>query len=161
MRSSERGFTYLSLLLTVALMGGGLAAFGEYYSHAAQREKETELLYVGGEIRRAIGEYYHSSPGGHWRYPRRLEDLLKDERFAFNRRYLRKLYADPMTAGSDWGLVEAPDGGIMGVYSRSQAEPVKTGNFSAEDRAFDNTKRYTEWRFVHEPPPLAAAPPRD
>ena len=64
-RRSEQGFGYLSVLIMVAFMGGGLAAFGEYYSHAAQREKEAELLFVGNEFRRAIGEYYESSPAGH------------------------------------------------------------------------------------------------
>ena len=157
MRSTEKGFTYLSVLIIVAFMGGGLAAFGEYYSHAAQREKEAELLFVGHEFRRAIGEYYASSPAGHGRYPQRLEDLLQDDRFAFTRRYLRKIYLDPMTGTREWGLVEAPEGGVMGVYSRSTAEPVKTGNFALRDLAFDKAKRYQEWRFVHAPPATSPA----
>lgn len=156
MRSTEQGFGYLSVLVIVAFMGGGLAAFGEYWSHAAQRDKEAELLFVGNEFRRAIGEYYASSPAGHNSYPQRLEDLLQDERFAFTRRYLRKIYLDPMTATRNWGLVEAPEGGVMGVYSRSTAEPVKIGNFAVRDLAFDKAKRYQEWRFVYAPPP---APP--
>src|SRR5262245_2415465 len=36
----QRGFTYLGLLLIVAAMGFGMAAFGEFASNAAQREKE-------------------------------------------------------------------------------------------------------------------------
>jgi type II secretory pathway pseudopilin PulG len=158
MRSSERGFTYLSLLIVVALLGGGLAAFGEYHSHAAQREKEADLLFVGGEFRRAISQYYESSPGGHLRYPARLDDLLKDQRFAFNRRYLRKLYADPMTGKPDWGLVESPEGGIMGVYSLSKEDPVKTGNFAFEDRAFEKARGYKDWQFVHQRPPSPPGP---
>jgi hypothetical protein len=158
-RRSEQGFGYLSVLIMVAFMGGGLAAFGEYYSHAAQREKEAELLFVGNEFRRAIGEYYESSPAGHNRYPQRLEDLLKDERFAFTRRYLRKIYPDPMTGTRDWGLVEAPEGGVMGVYSRSGAKPLKTGNFAARDLAFKDARRYQEWRFVHAPPPTPSTSP--
>src|SRR6266849_8604384 len=39
----QRGFTYLGLLVIVAVMGAVLAAFGQLYSHAAQREKEQEL----------------------------------------------------------------------------------------------------------------------
>src|SRR5688572_24513073 len=59
----QRGFTYLGLMLVVAVMGGGMAAFGELYSHAAQREKERELLFVGNQFRQAIASYYNKSPG--------------------------------------------------------------------------------------------------
>jgi type II secretory pathway pseudopilin PulG len=154
----QKGFTYLTLLVVVAFLGGGLAAFGEFYSHAAQRDKEAELLFVGGEFRRAIGQYYDSSPAGHLRYPARLDDLLQDKRFAFNRRYLRKLYADPLTGKPEWGLVESPEGGIMGVYSLSKEEPVKTGNFDQEDSAFSKAKNYRDWRFEHQPPPSPSGP---
>ena len=46
----QGGFTYVGLLIAVALMGVGLAAYGELYSHAAQREKEAELLFIGGQF---------------------------------------------------------------------------------------------------------------
>src|SRR5437764_12982888 len=58
------GFTYLGVLLPVTIMGFGLAAFGELCSHAAQRDKEQELLFVGAQFRDAIASYYHRSPGG-------------------------------------------------------------------------------------------------
>ena len=52
-RPRSRGFTYLSLLLIVAALGTGMAAFGELASHAAQREKEAELLFIGDAYREA------------------------------------------------------------------------------------------------------------
>jgi type II secretory pathway pseudopilin PulG len=149
-RSSHKGFTYLWVLLAVAALGGGLAAFAEAWSHAAQREKEAELLFAGDEYRRAIAQYFENSPAGYRRYPERLEELLKDERFAFNRRYLRKLYRDPLTGGR-WGVVQAPEGGIMGVYSKSDEAPLKTGNFAKDDQDFAKAERYSEWRFVYQP----------
>jgi hypothetical protein len=131
-------------------MGVGMAAFGELASHAAQREKEAELLFVGDAYREAIRQYYESSPAGHKRYPRSLDQLLRDDRFSFNRRHLRRLYRDPMT-GKEWATVEAPEGGIMGVHSVSEAAPAKSGSFPAGYEAFEDAARYADWQFVYAP----------
>jgi hypothetical protein len=147
----QAGFTYLMVLLFVAAMGFGLAAVGEFTSHAEQRTKEVDLLFVGSQFRDAIGAYYESTPGIAKRYPQKLEDLLKDTRYPVPRRYLRRIYVDPMTAKAEWGVVEAPGGGIMGVYSRSTAEPVKTGAFAIADRAFTGAAHYSDWQFSYVP----------
>lgn len=155
----EEGFTYIGLLVTVAVMGAGLAAIAEITSFTEQREKEAHLLFVGDEIRRAIGSYYERSPGPMKKYPATLEALLEDKRFPMPQRHLRKPYADPITGKNAWGLVEAPGGGIMGVYSLSKAEPVRSANFKLEDMAFAGATQYAEWRFLYSPPsPPAAAP---
>ena len=144
------GFTYVGLLIVVALMGLGLAAYGELYSHAAQREKEAELLFIGGQFRDAIASYYNRSPGTK-AYPKKLDDLVADNRFPMPQHHLRRLYRDPMTESTDWGLVEAPGGGFMGVYSRSEETPIKTGNFSAADGALEGAEHYTKWLFTYSP----------
>jgi type II secretory pathway pseudopilin PulG len=152
----QRGFTYIALLLFVGATGGVLAAYGELSSHQAQRERETELLAVGEEIRHAIGEYYERSPGGAKRFPQGLEELLEDKRHPVPQRHLRRIYPDPLTGKPDWGVVEAPGGGIMGVYSRSELAPIKRGNFAKADESFAQATRYSEWKFFHspqEPPP--------
>ena len=153
----EKGFTYLGLLLIVAAMGFGLAAFGELASQAAKREKEAELLFVGDAYRQAIGRYYESSPAGNKRYPKSLEVLLKDDRFSFNRRYLRRLYSDPVT-GKAFEPVEAPEGGIWGVRSPSEAVPSKSGNFPPEYASFEGAPRYADWQFVYSPQPSPGGP---
>lgn len=119
MRSGRRqhGFTYLAVMVMVVTLGAGLAAYGEAASHAREREKQRELAWIGGEFREAIGLYYHRSPGGAKRYPETLEALLEDRRFLTRQRYLRRIYADPLSGKPQWGLVSAPQGGIMGVYS--------------------------------------------
>jgi type II secretory pathway pseudopilin PulG len=155
--SAERGFTYLALLLAVAVIGIGLAAAGQSWSSAAQREKEAELLFIGGEFRRAIRAYYFASPGAQ-RYPRSLEALLKDERFPFPRRHLRRLYRDPMTGSRNWVLIEAPGGGIMGVRSRSQENALKTANFAEANRDLEGKARYSDWKFVFQPAPITGSP---
>src|SRR5258708_39701911 len=46
----QRGFTYIGMLLIVAVMGTGLAAFGQLYPQAAQREKQRELHLIGNQV---------------------------------------------------------------------------------------------------------------
>jgi type II secretory pathway pseudopilin PulG len=150
----QRGFTYLGMLVIVAIMGFGLAAFGELYSHAAQREKERELLFVGNQFRDAIASYYNKSPGAK-AYPKKLEELLEDKRFPMPQHHLRRVYSDPMTGKAEWALVEAPGGGFMGVHSLSEETPIKSGNFSAKDAAFEDAENYTKWMFTYSPSGLA------
>jgi type II secretory pathway pseudopilin PulG len=148
---AQRGFAYLGVLLTIAATGAVLASVGELASRSAQREKEAELLFAGKQIRAAIGSYYERSPGGDKRYPKRLEDLLQDERYPVMQRYLRRLYPDPLTGKAQWGLVKAPEGGIMGVHSLSEAPPIKTGNFARTEEPFAEATRYADWQFVYTP----------
>lgn len=151
-RGPQSGFTYLAALLAVALLGTGLAAIGVVWHTAQQREKERELLFVGHQFCKAIESYYQKSPGVGKRYPRTLEVLLQDDRFLVPLRHLRQIYADPLTGKTEWGTVPAADGGIMGVYSLSEDEPVKTGGFADADREFEGKSKYAEWKFIFLPP---------
>ena len=144
------GFTYLGFLILTAISGAGLAAYGTIASHEAQREKEAELLFRGNQYRDAIAAYYKIED----RYPESLDQLLQNKGFAMPVRHLRRLYSDPMTGQSDWALVKGPDGGIMGVHSRSEAAPIKIGNFSWKNSDFEGAKAYSDWKFVHSPPGL-------
>ena len=155
----QRGFTYLLLLAVIAVSGAALAAMGQLASHARQREKEAELLFVGDQYRDAIHSYYERSPGGAKRYPQKLEDMLQDVRVPTVQRYLRRLYRDPITGKADWGLVQAPQGGIMGVYSLSEDAPVKTGAFPRADAAFEDpaVTKYSDWKFTYSPSGLPAS----
>jgi len=146
--SRERGFTYITVLIAVAFIGLGLALAGEVWQTARMRDKEVELLYAGNQYRRAIQRYFAS---GLNQYPRSLEDLLKDPRKPGTERYLRKLYVDPLTGNREWGLVKAPDGGIMGVYSLSEDKPIKVAGFAFENREFEGAAKYSDWKFVYNP----------
>lgn len=151
MRTSREcaGFTYLGVLFIVALMGTLLAVAGESWYTASQREKERELLFIGDEFRDAIGLYFNRTPGAVQKYPRSLDDLLKDSRYLVVQRYLRKVYVDPMTGSKEWGLVKAADGGVAGVYSLSEQTPIKLTSFAAEDAAFENMQKYSDWKFIY------------
>ncbi len=146
--SREAGFTYLTVLFVVAFMGLGLALAGEVWQTALARDREMEVLYAGNQYRRAIERYYVSGPR---QFPRTLEDLLKDPRKPGTERYLRKLYFDPLTGKSEWGLVKAPDGGIMGVYSVSEDSPKKVAGFAFANREFEGAAKYSDWKFVYNP----------
>lgn len=144
------GFTYLAVLFLIAIMGIVLAVAGVMWSTAQRRDKEKELLFVGNEFRKAIAAYYESTPGTVKRYPNSFNDLLKDNRKLATVRHLRRIYNDPITSKSEWGIVRAPDGGIMGVYSMADEPTIKRSGFLLRDRAFENAKLYSDWRFVYE-----------
>ena len=147
----ETGFTYIGILIAMMLFGVALAATGEVWRTASKREREQELLFVGNQFRNAFTSYYGATPAGKPRYPKALEDLVEDHRFPVPRRHLRRIYADPMTGKPDWDLVDAPGGGIAGVHSRSEAKPLKTGNFAPPDIKFEGAERYSDWKFLFEP----------
>lgn len=151
-RHSQQGFTYLGLLLAVTLLGAGLAAAGSVWSVHAQREREADLLFVGDQFRQAITAFYNDVPlGQRHRFPSRLDELLLDKRWPTTHRHLRRVYVDPMTGTTDWGLVRAPDGGILGVYSQSTAVPLKRQDFGRHYTAFEDASTLQDWRFVYRP----------
>jgi type II secretory pathway pseudopilin PulG len=159
-RPRQAGLTFLAVLLFVAILGASLAVTGQLWHTAQLREKERELLFVGGEYRKAIQLYYMNSPGGVGQYPRELADLVKDPRQPAVRRYLRKLYRDPMTGQPQWGLVKNPDGSIAGVYSLSTEAPFKTANFRKGDAEFEGKEKYSDWKFVYRGTLVAAPVPQ-
>jgi type II secretory pathway pseudopilin PulG len=151
----QHGFTYMTLLFTLAILSGGLALAGEVWETSARREKEAELLHVGNEYRKAIERYYLS---GTRQYPRSLADLVKDPRQPGTVRHLRKLYPDPVSGKDEWGLVKAADGGIAGVYSPSDATPLKVAGFAVRDASFEGKAKYADWQFIYAP---AAGPAQE
>lgn len=153
----EGGFAYLGVLFAVALLGVSLAATATLWQLEQQRERERELLFVGHQFRLAIESYYRQSPGPIKAYPRRFDDLLRDTRYPNTVRHLRRVHRDPMTGEAQWGVVRAADGGISGVYSLSDAAPIKVANFSARDRGFEGKTRYSDWRFIYIPGYMPAA----
>jgi type II secretory pathway pseudopilin PulG len=111
----QQGFTYLGLLLAVALIGLGLSVASEVWTSVARRQKLEQLEFVGQQFVQAIGSYYESTPGLGKKYPQSLQDLVEDRRNAFIRRHLRRIYLNPFTAEADWELVGSPDGGVRGI----------------------------------------------
>ena len=116
-----------------------------------KRDQEAELLLVGQTYMNAIRSYYLNTPGFDKRYPPDLQALLLDNRATRISRPLRKLYRDPITGDQNWGIVPAPDGGVMGVYSLSARRPVKIDGFPQGMASFINATKYQDWKFVYQP----------
>lgn len=159
---SERGATYLLMMLAIVLIGLVLSVGGRQWKMAIQREQELDLLMKGLEIQNAIAAYSMTIKAGRVTqeeyYPGTLPDLTRPPR-----PLLRKAYPDPMT-GSDWELLRAPTGGIMGVRSRSKSLAIKRSDFPPPIRHFEGLSRYSEWVFQHPNPSstgtgLPAIPP--
>jgi type II secretory pathway pseudopilin PulG len=136
------------MLFLVVLMGVALTALTELWSTTAKREREAQLLFVGAQFRKAIEDYRTANPNVGDGFPKGFEVLLLDPNAPVVKRYLRKVYVDPMTGTTDWGLVKSPSGGIMGVYSRSRAQPIKTANFPAWAVQFADARTYSDWIFA-------------
>ncbi len=97
-------------------------------------------------------------PGGPSRYPPTLDALVVDPRFQQIRRYLRKLYDDPVTGKNDWVPIMAPNGGVMGVHSLSEDTPFKQAGFSPDDNNFTGKTHYSQWEFIYQPPQRGQGP---
>jgi type II secretory pathway pseudopilin PulG len=150
---SQAGFTYLFVLLFVAVAGMGLAAVATVWHTGVMREKEAQLLFVGDQFRRAIDSYYALGPK---QLPASLDDLVADKRFPHTVRHLRRIYFDPMTGKADWGLVMVGDR-IAGVYSSALGEPLKRAGFDARYAQFETAEAYQGWVFRIDIPGAPAA----
>jgi hypothetical protein len=131
-------------------MGLALSAAGTLWSFSARRDREAQLLFIGDQYRSAIARFYSSGSGMH-RYPAELDELIQDPRSVQPQRYLRKLFADPMTGRLDWTLLRDPDGGIYGIASSAPGNPLKRANFARMYAHFANADCYCAWRFEYVP----------
>jgi type II secretory pathway pseudopilin PulG len=58
----QRGFTYIWVLLMVALMGVGMTVAADVQTTLSQRDREKELLAIGRQYRSALASYYAARP---------------------------------------------------------------------------------------------------
>ena len=145
----QRGFTYLGLIILVAILGLVGAAGLKMGSLLQRQAAEQELLDIGAQFSDALYSYAAATPPGQAQQPPNLASLLRDPRFPQVRRHLRKLYADPITGRAEWGLLYQPgSNGIIGVHSLSPAAALKVGNFEARFAGFDGKARLSEWHFM-------------
>ncbi|WP_338616191.1 type II secretion system protein [Pigmentiphaga sp. CHJ604] len=145
----QEGFSYLALLFALAIFGVGLAKIGPLSSQLTRRDAEAELIRTGLEVERAIASYYYSSPGTLPTLPRTWDDLLEDRRFVTMKRHLRRIPFDPVTRTYDWGMEEI-GGGMAGIYSRSDAAPLRRRPIELE-RSTTGGEHYSDWKFVFIP----------
>ncbi|VVD80066.1 hypothetical protein PAQ31011_01082 [Pandoraea aquatica] len=144
----QYGFTYVGLLILVAVLGlvGAMTIrVGALWQRAA---REAQLMEIGAQFSDALRAYADATPAGQLPQPPNLAALLLDPRFPTPHRYLRKIFADPITGSTDWGITYVTTGkGVLEVYSRSSAAPLKTAHFDEQFGTFSGKTHYYDWRF--------------
>src|SRR3989344_6727715 len=111
----HRGFTLIELLLVLTLVALLASLVAPVVTNTIQHARESALKEDLFTLRKAIDDYYADTGA----YPADLEVLAQ-------KRYLRKIPADPMTDRRDtWVLVHAEDakgkdGGVIDVHSGSE-----------------------------------------
>ena len=149
MQAGQRGFTYVGLIVLVAIIGLVGAATLKIESLMRRAEAEEELLETGAEFTRALRSYAAATPRGQPTQPPSLKELLRDPRFPEPRRHLRKIYIDPITGKAEWGILYLADkAGVIGVYSLSESAPLKVANFDYRFQNFENREHISEWAFT-------------
>lgn len=156
---SAGGFTYLGLLIIVAILGIVSATAAAVGSIVQRRSAEEELLFVGAQFRIALKSYYEATPRGSSPYPLSLQALLKDPRFPTVVRHLRQIYADPITGRPDWVLLVTPGGEIVGISSASARRPIKVDRFPEPFETFAGKSSYSDWIFYYQMAPNAVPRP--
>lgn len=152
MRAGERGFTFVWVLMALAVFSLGLALIGPRWSDDARRDRERELLRVGNLYAQAIAAFHAATPGSIKNYPPKLENLVIDDRMLSTVRYLRKLYPDPIDPSRPWGIVLGPDGTVRGLYSQSDATPMNAEAIELGNLKLSAARRYSDWKFVPKAP---------
>ena len=147
--TSQRGFTYLGLMIlvtTIGMVGAAGLKMGSLFQRAAQEE---ELLEIGAQFSEALRSYAAATPPGKPQQPPTLQDLLRDPRFPNVRRHLRKIFVDPVTGRQEWGVSYLGENvGVVAVYSLSDRKPLKIANFDLRFTGLENRERISDWKFV-------------
>lgn len=111
----KRGVALLSLTVVLLILGFSLSLILPRANNEARRAKEDELRFALGEFRRAA-EKFAAANG---RQPLTLDELCRDGE---GRRFLRRMYRDPMTGNADWTVLSRD--GTFEVRSSSRGMSV-------------------------------------
>lgn len=165
----EAGFTYLALIIVVAILGLAGAATLKADALLRRAAAERELLEIGAAFSDALRSYADATPPGQPQQPASLQELLRDPRFPGVRRHLRKIFIDPVTGKAEWGILriggmDGNGGRVLAVYSLSKDRPLKIANFDVRFQHFEKKEHISDWTFaatgqaVSQPPAPPARP---
>jgi len=144
----EQGYTYIGLLIGVAVTSTLAAGVLRTGAVVQRRVAEEALLDRGSELGLALYTYSRATPAGNNPRPQSMGDLLRDPRFPkLIVRHLRRIPVDPMTGQAHWGEVRSDsEPGIDAFYSLSDLQTVRT-TFAAKYADFADKPYYSDWQF--------------
>jgi len=156
MTPSQRGFTFLELVIVTAIVMILASTIMPMVQVTAQRQREVELRRALREMRTAIDKFKDAvdqgqipttelEPGNEG-YPPDLETLVNGVSAANDAsgrklKYLRKIPIDPMTNASDWGKRAYQDRPDSQSWGGKNVFDVYT---TYQGTALDGTK-YRDW----------------
>jgi type II secretory pathway pseudopilin PulG len=111
--SREGGFAMPALLAMLAIMALALLIAMPAWRYLVKDDKEQELIFRGRQISSAIARFQRKNGNA---FPASLDQLVQGK-------YLRKAYADPMTADGKWRIIRPGEGGL----ARPGASPAPPG----------------------------------
>lgn len=164
------GYAMVGLLVLLGVMGVLSSILLPAWSQTAKRELEAELIFRGEQYARAIELYQRRYVGAN---PPDFETLVEQ-------RFLRKLYADPMTTdgafrvvyfsqmenirsvqetgerlseslGEDVLVVENTEVSLFGGNRSGGVVGVVSRSDETSLRTYNSQKQYDEWVFVYVP----------
>ena len=156
MRTSERGYTFIELLVVTAILMILASAVMPLAQVATQRQREAELRRALRDMRTAIDQFKNavdlgriattSLEPGNEGYPPSLEVLVEgisaaNDASARKLKFLRRVPTDPMTQSTKWGLRSYQDDPKSRSWGGQNVFDVYT---MFDGTALDGT-RYTEW----------------
>jgi len=155
-RPSDRGFTFVELLVVTALIGILASAVMPLARVAMQRSREIELHRTLREVRTAIDHYKDAADqgmiaatelkAGNEGYPSTLEVLVEGVRASGDAtdrklKFLRRVPLDPITGSKEWGMRSYQDRPDSRTWGGQNVYDVFT---TSDGTALDGTK-YKDW----------------
>lgn len=154
---SERGFSFIELLIVVTIVGILATGALGLSRWEQKRTAEIDLHRALREIRSAIDDYHAAVDDGliesepdERGYPPDLESLVEgvelvdttgEEDETRRIKFLRRIPTDPMTAGTDWGLRSYQDDPDSRFWGRENVYDV----YSKSPRTAIDGSRYRDW----------------
>ena len=151
MTRGARGFTVAELVMVSALVAILAAVAVPTARFTIKREREAELRLALRQMRNAIDDHKRLADQGMIQveigtegYPKELENLVKGVKIVgqlTERKFLRRIPADPMTGKTEWGLrsyQDEPDSTSWGGQNVYDVYSLSGGT------ALDGTK-YKDW----------------